>query len=161
MIVKGRNFSQLEVGSVFEFAPVEMTTALIDAFATLTGDRNLLHVDEAFAAASRFGGRIAHGMLTASLALAPLGDDTFNGTAVAMTGNRWKLLKEVRAGDVLTTRASVAAKKSRSDDPRRGGKVTFSIETRNAAGDVVLEGEASVIIAGAPREGDAPPRPEE
>ena len=44
----------------------------IDAFARVTGDHNPVHVDEEFAKTTRFGRRIAHGMLTASLISAVL-----------------------------------------------------------------------------------------
>ena len=39
----------------------------IEAFAGVTGDRNPVHLDDEFAKNTRFGRRIAHGMLTASL----------------------------------------------------------------------------------------------
>ncbi len=41
--------------------------AMIDAFAAATGDRQFIHVDPAAAAASPFGGTVAHGLLTLSL----------------------------------------------------------------------------------------------
>ena len=44
----------------------------VDAFADVTGDHNPVHVDEEFAKTTRFGKRIAHGMLTASLISAVL-----------------------------------------------------------------------------------------
>jgi 3-hydroxybutyryl-CoA dehydratase len=141
--IKGKRYSQLTIGDVFTFAPVTVTSACIDAFARLTGDRNLLHMSEEFAQASRFSGRIAHGMLTASLALAPLGDETFNGTAVAMTVSSWKFLHAVKIGDSLATTARVREKK---EGKGSGGKVTFAITAANQEGTPVLEGEAEVII---------------
>ena len=50
-----------------------VTESDIDAFARLTGDTNPLHTDEAYAQASRFGQRIAHGMFGAALISAALG----------------------------------------------------------------------------------------
>lgn len=55
-----------------------VTRDLIEAYASLTGDDNPLHLDEAYAAEGRFGGTIAHGMLSAgviSAALAALPGD--------------------------------------------------------------------------------------
>ena len=49
----------------------EMTQAQVDAFADVTGDHNFIHVDPQRAAATPFGGTIAHGFLTLSL-LAPV-----------------------------------------------------------------------------------------
>jgi len=142
--ILGKTYSQLNVGDTFAFPPVAVTAELIDAFASLTGDHNLLHVNEEFARSTRFGGRIAHGMLTASLALAPLGDETFNGTALAMTGSAWKFRKAVRAGDQVATTAVVSAREPGKKGA--GGKVTFAITACDGAGEKVLEGEAVVII---------------
>jgi acyl dehydratase len=50
---------------------VEMTQSEVDQFADLTGDHNFLHVDPGRAAATPFGGTIAHGYLSLSL-LAPV-----------------------------------------------------------------------------------------
>lgn len=49
----------------------EMTQAQVDAFADVTGDHNFIHLDPERAAATPFGGTIAHGFLTLSL-LAPV-----------------------------------------------------------------------------------------
>jgi acyl dehydratase len=46
---------------------VEVTQAMVDGFAELTGDNQYIHVDPERAATSRFGGTIAHGYLTLSL----------------------------------------------------------------------------------------------
>jgi len=44
-----------------------ITAADIEAFAALTGDRNPLHLDDAFARQSRFGRPVAHGVLVAGV----------------------------------------------------------------------------------------------
>jgi acyl dehydratase len=53
---------------------VEITQALVDAFADLSGDHQYIHVDPERARRSRYGGTIAHGNLTLSL-LPTLGRD--------------------------------------------------------------------------------------
>nr|WP_223302217.1 MaoC/PaaZ C-terminal domain-containing protein [Haladaptatus sp. R4] len=55
-----------------ETATLELTQERIDQFAALTGDENPLHVDEEYAEEGLFGGRVAHGALTASVVSAAL-----------------------------------------------------------------------------------------
>ena len=52
-----------------------ITDEMLRTFAALTGDSNPVHLDDAFAATTRFGRRIAHGMLAASLISAALAND--------------------------------------------------------------------------------------
>ena len=52
-----------------------ITDEMVRSFATLTGDTNPVHLDEIYAATTRFGKRIAHGMLAASLISAALAND--------------------------------------------------------------------------------------
>lgn len=143
-IVPGRRFSELREGEELNFPCIEAREDMIATFSNLTGDHNLLHVDERFAAESRYGGRILHGMLTASLAIAPLGNETFNGTALALTEASWKFLAPVKIGDLLNMSASVASKEPRKNG--EGGKVRFSIEAHNQNGKKVLEGCIAVLI---------------
>ncbi|MES2203235.1 MAG: MaoC family dehydratase [Patescibacteria group bacterium] len=57
-------FAELVVGQTAEFE-VEVTEELVSRFVELSGDTNPLHTSEAYAAATPFGGRVAHGMLLA------------------------------------------------------------------------------------------------
>jgi 3-hydroxybutyryl-CoA dehydratase len=63
-----RDFDSLAVGDRFTTGSREVSEADIAAFATLTGDTHPQHVDESWAAGSRFGERIAHGLLVLSFA---------------------------------------------------------------------------------------------
>src|SRR5205085_10637029 len=71
------DFEELEPGAAFVTRGRTITEADVVAFATLTGDLHPQHVDAAWAAESRFGRRIAHGMLVMSYAvgLVPLDPD--------------------------------------------------------------------------------------
>ena len=66
-----RDFDSLAVGDRFTTASRTVGEDDIAAFATLTGDTHPQHVDEAWAAGSRFGERIAHGLLVLSFASGP------------------------------------------------------------------------------------------
>ena len=59
-------YSDIQVGDEASFL-CTVTEDMVTRFASLSGDHNPLHVDEDFAAKTRFGGRIAHGMLVGAL----------------------------------------------------------------------------------------------
>ena len=111
----------------------------IDAFANVTGDRNPVHVDEEFAKTTRFGKRIAHGMLTASLISAVLANQ-LPGEGSVYLGQTLKFVTPVFAGDEITARVTV--KEIREDKP------ILKLETIcvNQRDEVVISGEATVLI---------------
>src|SRR5829696_7863319 len=78
----------------------------IDAFARVTGDHNPVHVDEEFAKTTRFGRRIAHGMLTASLISAVLANK-LPGEGSVYLGQTLKFVAPVFPGDAITVRVVV------------------------------------------------------
>jgi acyl dehydratase len=86
----------------------------IDAFASVTGDHNPVHVDEEFAKKTRFGRRIAHGMLTASLISAVLANK-LPGEGSVYLGQTLKFVAPVFPGDEITARVTV--KEIREDKP--------------------------------------------
>jgi acyl dehydratase len=113
----------------------------IDAFANVTGDHNPVHVDEEFAKTTRFGRRIAHGMLTASLISAVLANK-LPGEGCVYLGQTLQFVAPVFAGDKITARVNV--KQVREDKP------IVKLETIcvNQRGEVVVRGEATVLSRG-------------
>ncbi|HEV8168464.1 MAG TPA: MaoC family dehydratase [Pyrinomonadaceae bacterium] len=111
----------------------------IDAFASVTGDHNPVHVDEEFAKTTRFGKRIAHGMLTASLISAVLANK-LPGEGSVYLGQTLKFVAPVFPGDEVTARVTV--KEVREDKP------ILKLETIcvNQRDEVVIRGEATVLL---------------
>lgn len=109
----------------------------IQLFAEVSTDRNPVHMDDDYARETIFEGRIAHGMLTAALVSAVIGEQ-LPGHGTVYLGQSLKFMAPVRPGDDLTARVTVTA----IDHARR--RVT--LETQCAVGNtVVLKGEALVM----------------
>jgi acyl dehydratase len=113
----------------------------VQAFADVTGDHNPIHVDESFAKTTRFGRRIAHGMLTASLISSVLANK-LPGEGSVYLGQTLQFVGPVFPGDTITARVTV--KDIRDDKP------ILKLDTicSNQRGEVVIRGEASVFIRG-------------
>lgn len=111
----------------------------VDAFARVTGDHNPVHVDEEFAKTTRFGKRIAHGMLTASLISAVLANK-LPGAGSVYLGQTLQFVAPVFPGDEITARVTVKA--VREDKP------IMKLETicLNQRGEIVIRGEATVLL---------------
>ena len=112
----------------------------IDAFAEVTGDHNPVHVDEEFAKTTRFGRRIAHGMLTASLISSVLANK-LPGEGSVYLNQTLQFVAPVFPGDEITARVTV--KEIREDKP------ILKLETIciNQREEIVIRGEATVLAA--------------
>lgn len=138
----GRSYDQVKEGDCFESA-MTLTETHVVLGAGLFGDFNPLHVDQTFAAASRYGGRIAHGYLTSSFMAAVLGM-LFHGTAVAYLEHSCRFTAPVRPGDTLTAAWTVADKQAK---PRHGGGVvTLAGQCSNQDGTLVAEATAKMLV---------------
>lgn len=111
----------------------------VDAFASVTGDHNPVHVDETFAKETRFGRRIAHGMLTASLISSVLANK-LPGKGSVYLGQTLQFVAPVFPGDEITARVTV--KEVREDKP------IVKLETIcvNQRGETVIRGEATILV---------------
>lgn len=120
-----------------------ITEADVYAFAGMTGDFNPLHVDREFAARSRFGERIAHGILTAGLISAVLGM-RLPGPGGIFLSQTLTFLRPVRFGDTITAQAEVLSYRA---DRRL---LTLRTTCSNQRGEAVVEGEAVLLVDEAP-----------
>ncbi len=126
----------LEIGMVRSLTKV-VTDRDIELFAEVSTDRNPVHLDEDYAQDTIFAGRIAHGMLTAGLVSAVIGEQ-LPGHGTVYLGQSLKFLAPVRPGDAVTAEVEVMA----IDHARR--RVTM--DTRCLVrGKKVLAGEATVL----------------
>ena len=112
----------------------------IRAFANASGDHNPLHLDEEFARQTRFGKRIAHGMLSASLISAVLANE-LPGQGSIYLGQSLQFVAPVFPGDTVTARVTVTS--IREDKP------IIKLETvcTNQRDEVVIRGEATVLVS--------------
>ena len=146
----------LKIGDSFSRTR-EVTDALVRAFAELSGDFNPIHLDEEFAAKTRFGRRIAHGMLTGAFifaadllrALHRLGADPLvENMAVVARGQRkivylsqtMRFTAPVFIGDSVTVTSTVSH--IREDK----GIITLETICTNQDGEEVVTGESKVML---------------
>jgi len=115
-----------------------ITNDVIRSFAELTGDTNPVHLDDTYAAGTRFGRRIAHGMIAAGLISATLAND-LPGPGTVYLGQTLQFKAPVYPGDTIT--ATVEVKSIRADKPI----ATLSTFCTNQDNVMVLEGEATVL----------------
>lgn len=95
----------IEIG-MFRYIRKEVTDADIEMFATVSTDRNPVHLDDDYAQDTIFQGRIAHGMLTAGLISAVIGEQ-LPGHGTVYLGQTLKFLAPVRPGDMVYAEVKV------------------------------------------------------
>jgi 3-hydroxybutyryl-CoA dehydratase len=117
----------------------QITDADIRAFAELSGDFNPVHLDDEFARTTRFGRRIAHGMLGASLISTVLGTK-LPGQGAIYLSQTLQFLAPVFRGDTVTAKVTITKIKE--------GKPIVTLETvcENQRGETLIKGEAVVLL---------------
>ena len=127
---------ELAVGQSAEFTKTVTETDVV-LFAGITGDLNPAHVDQVWAEASRFGGRIAHGMLSASFISTVLAMK-LPGPGTIYLSQSLRFTGPVMIGDTVTARVEVAEVM-----PKRRVRLTTTVARHD--GTQVIEGEAVVL----------------
>jgi 3-hydroxybutyryl-CoA dehydratase len=128
----------LKIGDTFTVQK-EVTDELIRKFADVSGDHNPIHLDEEFAKTTRFGKRIAHGMLGASFISAVLGYKLSEQKVVYLSQNL-KFIAPVFIGDTVTAKAVV--KEIREDKPI----ITIETTCENQNGELLITGEGKIMV---------------
>ncbi len=128
----------LKVGDTFTKSR-EVTDELIRRFAEISGDYNPIHLDEEFAKNTRFGKRIAHGMLSGAFISGVLGYE-FAVRKVVYLGQTLKFVAPVFIGDTVKVTATVT--NIREDKPI----VTIETLCENQNGETLVTGEGLLMI---------------
>jgi len=132
----GYDIEDITVGMSAEIAKT-ITDADIVLFSGVSMDSNAVHMDEEFGRSTQFGGRIAHGMLSASLLSSVLGN-RLPGPGTIYLSQSLRFRAPVRPGDTVHARVTVKEVIA--------GKARVVLDTVCTVGDkVVIDGEATVM----------------
>jgi len=130
-------FEDLSVGQAATLGKT-ITEADLLLFAGVSGDTNPAHMDEEYAAGTRFKGRIAHGMLTGALISALFGTK-LPGPGCIYKSQALRFKAPVRIGDTVRVKAEVI-------DLDANKKSAVFRTTATVGGKLVVDGEATLMV---------------
>ena len=130
---------EIEIGQSASYAKT-ITETDVYLFAGISGDNNPVHVNEVYAKDSIFKGRIAHGILTASLISTVLGTQ-LPGPGSIYAKQDLKFLAPVFFNDTIT--ATCTAKEKIEEK----SMIIFECKVTNQDGKTVLVGDATIIVS--------------
>ncbi|MBI2869774.1 MAG: MaoC family dehydratase [Chloroflexi bacterium] len=133
---QGKTYQELNIGDRASLKK-QITESDVFQFAAVSGDNNPLHLDEEYASRTRFQGRIAHGMLSASLISALIGT-VLPGSGNIYVSQTLNFRAPVWFGDVIEAEVEVVEKMERF-------RVRLRTVCRNQDGVTVIDGEAIVL----------------
>ena len=135
--LNGYDIEDLRVGMSATFSKT-ITEADIVLFAGVSGDTNAIHINEEYAATTAFKGRIAHGMLSASVISAAVAN-RLPGPGAIYLNQQLNFLAPVRPGD--TVHATIKVREVVAERGRVVLETTCSVK-----GIMVIDGEALVKV---------------
>jgi len=112
----------------------------VQIFSGLSGDTNPVHLDENYAKHTRFGGRIIHGILVASLISSALGT-MLPGPGCVYLSQQLSFRAPARVGDRLTAKVRV------NEWDGTKGRIILATEVVNDSGVQLIVGEAKLVVA--------------
>lgn len=142
-------FEDFCLGETFPIPSKTVTDAHFLFFAGMTGDNHPIHYDDVYAQTTRFGKRVAHGLLVT--AMTALGASTLSplleGSLVAFVEQSSRFLQPVLIGDTITPELAVTELLPK----KTVGLLRFATRVTNQHGAVVLEGMHAYLIKKRPR----------
>lgn len=132
-----------KVGDEIEIE-VTVTDQMVRQYADVTGDKNPVHLDAEYAKTTRFGQRIAHGMLSAGFISQALAMHL--GPGGIYLGQTLKFLNPVFINDDLIVRLKVLNIRE-----EKGIGVVETVVLKKQSGDVCVKGEATIMRGDAVR----------
>lgn len=142
-------FEDFQIGETFTIPPKTMTDERFRAFADITGDSHPIHYDDEYVKSTRFGKRVAHGLLVT--AMTAVGASTLSplleGSIVAFVEQSSRFLKPVLIGDTISPEVEVSELIPKTDV----GLLRLRTRVKNQRGETVLEGMHAYLIKKRPR----------
>jgi 3-hydroxybutyryl-CoA dehydratase len=136
-VLDRREYEDVKVGERAS-ASRTITEDDVNQFAAISGDYNPIHVDEEFAKRTRWGGRIAHGMLVAGLVTQTLSE--LGGGGAVHTSQEVSFRAPVHIGDTVTVTSEVTGK---IEEKRR---LLIATTWTNQDGVVVTKGSGELML---------------
>ena len=131
-------FDQIDIGLTKEF-DVIITQSLVDDFAKISGDYSPIHMNEEFAKLTKFGRKIVHGMLLASL-LSRMVGMYLPGKYALYSSQTLEFHNPCFVGDKITVSSIVNDKSESTKIIKVESKIT------NEKKDILLYGEGRIIV---------------
>lgn len=139
------HFEDFVEGLTMETAARTVDDALVRSFAELSGDHNPLHLDDAYARASVFGERVAHGVLGPVVATGLLNQSGLTrGTLVALTGLSWRFRAPIRLGATIRLRVRTAMTRETARPER--GLVVLDATVLDDEDQTLQEGQLTMLV---------------
>jgi acyl dehydratase len=145
-VFAGKAYNEIRIGDTFSDQVTLTETHLVMA-ASLFGDFHPVHVNEPFAATTRFGTRIFQGYFTSSMMAAVVGN-YFAGTGLAYLEHSCRFTAAVKPGDTVLTRWTIAGMEDKAH--HGGGIVTLAGVCRNQQDEIVAEASAKLLVNNRP-----------
>lgn len=136
-------YDDLEIGDYFDTGGIKVTEAHVMAFAGISGDHFDVHVDDEFAQAHGFPGRIAHGLLGLSMADGLKNRSPVKILGIASLGWNWAFRRAILIDDRIKVRVTVKALRPTKRPDR--GIATLFFDVTNQHGETVQDGETLLL----------------
>jgi acyl dehydratase len=140
-----RWFEDFKVGDRFDSPSKTLTDAHFMFFSGMTGDTHPIHYDDEYAKGTRFGRRLAHGLMLTSMTA--VGASTLSPiiehSIVAFLEQTTRFLAPAFVGDTIKPRHEVVELERK----RSAGLLTLRVTLTNQRGETILDGRHKYLIA--------------